>query len=179
MIEFRPYHSGDSSAIRKLFVSVFSAAENEREGALIGDLAKNLIASTASRDLYGFVAVDAERLVGAIFFSRLTFEQAIEAFILAPVAVRTEYQGMGIGQALITHGLQEMRKHGVRVVITYGDPAFYSKLGFRPLSQDIIQAPLELSQPEGWLGQSLTDDSIEPIPGRCSCVKALDNPAYW
>jgi len=178
-VEFRAHNPSDSSAIEHLFVSVFSKSEGEQEGALIGNLAKELIASTDSRDLYGFVAVDGEEIVGAIFFSRLSVEKDIDIFILAPVAVHTEYQGMGIGQALITHGLREVKKRGVRIVTTYGDPAFYSKVGFHPLSQDMIKAPLELSQPEGWLGQSLTNDSIEPIPGRCSCVKALDNPAYW
>jgi len=178
-VEFRAHNPSDSSAIERLFVSVFSKSEGEQEGALIGNLAKGLIASTDSRDLYGFVAVDGEEIVGAIFFSRLSFEKDIDVFILAPVAVHTGYQGMGIGQALITHGLREVKKRGVRIVTTYGDPAFYSKVGFHPLSQDMIKAPLELSQPEGWLGQSLTNDSIEPIPGRCSCVKALDNPAYW
>jgi predicted N-acetyltransferase YhbS len=178
-MEFRAHKPGDSSAIESLFVSVFSASEGELEGALIGNLARQLIASTDSRDLYGFVAVDGEQMVGALFFSRLTFEKDIDVFILAPVAVHTEYQGKGIGQALIAHALGEMKKKGVRVVTTYGDPAFYSKVGFHPLSQDLIKAPLELSQPAGWLGQSLTDESIEPIPGRCSCVKALDNPAYW
>lgn len=179
MIEFRAQKPSDSSAIERLFVSVFSKSEGEQEGTLIGNLAKDLIASTDSRDLYGFVAVDGGQVVGAIFFSRLTFEKDIDVFILAPVAVHTEYQGRGIGQALITHGLREMKKRGVSVVTTYGDPDFYSKVGFHPLSQDMIRAPLELSQPEGWLAQSLTDDSIETIPGRCSCVKALDNPAYW
>jgi predicted N-acetyltransferase YhbS len=158
---------------------VFSRSEGEQEGALIGNLAKQLMANTDSRDLYGFVAVDGEQVVGAIFFSRLTFEKDIDVFILAPVAVHTEHQGMGIGQALITHGLREMKKRGVRVVTTYGDPTFYSRVGFHPLPQNMIEAPFELSQPEGWLGRSLTDDSIEKIPGRCSCVKALDNPAYW
>jgi predicted N-acetyltransferase YhbS len=86
---------------------------------------------------------------------------------------------MGIGQNLIDHGLKELKRRGARIVITYGDPAFYSKVGFRPISEDVIRAPFKLSQPEGWLGQSLTDDSIEAIPGPCSCVKALDNPAYW
>jgi predicted N-acetyltransferase YhbS len=178
-MDFRAQAPGDSAAMERLFVSVFSKSEGEREGALIGNLAKELIAGTDSRDLYGFVAVDGERMVGAIFFSRLTFETDIDVFILAPVAVRSDCQGRGIGQQLITHGLRELKRKGVRVVITYGDPAFYSKVGFLPLSQDVIQAPLELSQPRGWLGQSLTDESIEKIPGRCSCVKALDNPAYW
>jgi predicted N-acetyltransferase YhbS len=178
-MEFRSHQPTDSLAIESLFVSVFSKSEGEQEGALIGNLAKELIASTSSRDLYGFVAVSGEQLVGAIFFSRLTFEKDIGVFILAPVAVDTEHQGMGIGQALITHGLRELKKTGVRIVTTYGDPAFYSKVGFQPLSQDMIEAPFALSQPEGWLGQSLTADSIKPIPGRCSCVKALDNRAYW
>jgi putative acetyltransferase len=178
-MEFRAQRPSDSAAIERLFVSVFSKSEGEQEGALIGNLAKELIADTDSRDLYGFVAVDGEQMVGAIFFSRLTFEKDIDVFILAPVAVHTEYQGMGVGQALIAHGLREIKKRGIRIVITYGDPAFYTKVGFHPISQDMIEAPLELSHPEGWLGQSLTDDSIKRIPGRCSCVKALNNPAYW
>ena len=109
----------------------------------------------------------------------MTFEADIDVFILAPVAIHTAYQGRGIGQALIAHGLREMKNSGIKVVITYGDPAFYSKVGFHPLSQDMIAAPLALSQPEGWLGQSLTNESLQPIAGRCSCVRALDNPAYW
>jgi predicted N-acetyltransferase YhbS len=179
IMEFRPHKPSDASAIESLFVAVFTESEGESEGALIGNLAKELIVSTDSRDVYGFVAVDRDKIVGALFFSRLTFEKSIDVFILAPVAVRSDRQGMGIGQNLIDHGLKELKRRGARIVITYGDPAFYSKVGFRPISEDVIRAPFKLSQPEGWLGQSLTDDSIEAIPGPCSCVKALDNPAYW
>jgi len=178
-MDFRAHEPGDSPAIEELFVSVFSESEGEQEGALIGNLVKDMIASTDSGDLYGFVAVDGRQLVGAIFFSRLSFEEDIDVFILAPVAVHSDHQGMGIGQALITHGLRDMQRRGVSLVTTYGDPSFYAKVGFHPVSQDVIAPPLELSQPEGWLGQSLTDDAIEMIPGNCACVKALDNPAYW
>ena len=103
----------------------------------------------------------------------------MDVFILAPVAVLTNRQGMGIGQALITYGLHEMEKRGVAFVTTYGNPAFYSKVGFHPILQNAIEAPYPLSQPEGWLGQSLTDEPIEAIPGHCKCVNALDNPVYW
>jgi predicted N-acetyltransferase YhbS len=178
-MNFRSYTPRDASAIERLFASVFAASEGESEGTLIGKLAKALMADTDRDDLYGFVAVDEENIVGAIFFSRLRFEQEIEVFLLAPVAVHSEYQGKGVGQALITHGLQEIKKRGVAVVTTYGDPAFYSKVGFRPLSTETIPAPFELSQPEGWLGQSLTEAPIAPIAGPCSCVDAFDDPAYW
>ena len=178
-MEFRAQKPGDSNAIEGLFDSVFTKSEGEQEGALVSNLAKEMMASTDSRDLYNFVADDGEQIVGAIFFSRLTFQNDLDVFILAPVAVHTDHQGMGIGQALITHGLREMEKRGVSFVITYGDSAFYSKVGFHQISQNAIEAPHSLSQPEGWLGQSLSDEPIETILGRCTCVNALDNPVYW
>ncbi|MBN2460871.1 MAG: N-acetyltransferase [Candidatus Cloacimonetes bacterium] len=178
-MEFRAYKPVEAAVIQDLFVSVFSKSEGEQEGVLIGNLVDELVAGTGSQDLHGFVAVDGKKIVGAIFFSRLSFEQDVDVFILAPVAVHSDHQGMGIGQALINHGLQEMKKCGVRFVTTYGAPSFYTKVGFHPISQHMIAAPLELSQPEGWLGQSLADDPIETIPGKCKCVKALNNPVYW
>lgn len=178
-MEFRLYRQRDSSAIESLFVSVFTQSEGESEGMLIGNLARDLMATTDRRDLHGFVAVDKERIIGAIFFSRLAFETDVDAFILSPVAVHSDHQGMGVGRALIAHGLKEIKHRGVKIVTTYGDPGFYAKVGFHPLSQDTVKPPLALSQPEGWLGQSLIADPIMAIPGRCSCVKALDNPVYW
>lgn len=178
-MEFRDHEPADAAAIERLFTSVFSDAEGEQEGMLIGKLGRDLLATTESGDLHGFVAVEGEAIIGALFFSRLTFEPAIDAFLLAPVAVRTDYQGKGTGQALINHGLRALKKRGVQAAVTYGDPAFYSKTGFQPLSQSTIEAPLPLSQPEGWLGQSLTEEPLAPIPGRPSCVQAFDDPAYW
>ena len=178
-MELRAHKPSDAPVIESLFTTVFTESEGASEGALVGTLAGELMAGTDSRDLYGFVAVDGGRIIGAIFFSRLTFEKTADVFILAPVAVRSDQQNKGVGQALISHGLKKLKQQGVRIVTTYGDPGFYSRVGFHPLSQETIAAPLALSQPQGWLGQSLTDDPIEPIPGRCSCVKALDNPAYW
>jgi len=58
----------------------------------------------------------------------------------------------------------------VNVVITYGDPSFYSKVGFEPLSEKIIKAPVTLSMPDGWLAQSLTEDPVPVINERPTCV---------
>lgn len=178
-MKFQTIQPNDATNIESLFISVFSRSEGEQEGALIGNLAKQLMATTDPKDLYGFAAVEEKSIVGAIFFSRLTFPQKLDVFILGPVAVRTALQGKGIGQALIAHGLQQLTQAGVAIAVTYGDPAFYGKVGFQPLSQATIPAPLPLSQPEGWLGQSLTKAAIASIPGHCSCVAALNNPVYW
>lgn len=178
-MQYQSTQPSEAAEIERLFNSVFTNSEGEEEGRLIGNLVKELIATTDSNDLYGFVAVDQDQIVGAIFFSRLTFKDGINAFILAPVAVHSGHQGKGIGQALINYGLQEMKTKGINFVTTYGDSAFYSKVGFQPLSEDTIQAPHQLSHPEGWLGQSLTNEPIKPVPGQSACVKAFDNPAYW
>lgn len=77
--------------------------------------------------------------------------------MLAPVAVNTKHQGKGVGKALIKYGLNELKNRSVTVVLTYGDPSFYSKTGFQTLSENVIKAPLKLSKPEGWQGQSLPE----------------------
>ena len=65
------------------------------------------------------------------------------------------------------------------LVFTYGDPNFYSKTGFEFIPQDHVQAPYKLSQPEGWLGQSIQGNNLEKIVEPPQCVVAFDNPDYW
>ncbi|GAB5407182.1 MAG: N-acetyltransferase [Aureliella sp.] len=178
-MNFRHYTKNDSRSVSRFFESVFSDSEGETEGALIGRLAKDLFEKTDERDLFNFIAEIDGQIVGSIFFSRLWFEDCEPAFILAPVAVHSGHQRKGIGQALIRHGLKTLRDKGVSVALTYGAPDFYSKVGFRAISHEIVRAPFELSQPEGWLGQSLVGNSIECLAGACTCVEAFKEPAYW
>ncbi|MBD2311863.1 N-acetyltransferase [Desertifilum sp. FACHB-1129] len=178
-MDFRRHTQNDSPAIVSLFKSVFTKSEGEAEGTLISQLAKDLLEKTDERDLYCFIAADNSQIVGSIFFSRLNFENGIDSFILAPVAVHNDHQGKGIGKALIDYGLSELKKKGASVALTYGDPAFYNKVGFRTISSETVKAPFTLSQPKGWLGQSLSGDSIETLSGKCTCVEALSDPRYW
>ena len=118
-------------------------------------------------------------MIGAIFFTRLRFDEPIETYMLAPVAVSIAHQGRGVGQALIRFGLQELKSRSATVAVTYGDPGFYAKVGFQALSEDVIQASLPLSMPEGWLGLSLTEEPIPILSSRPACVQEFDNPDYW
>jgi len=67
----------------------------------------------------------------------------------------------------------------VELIFTYGDPKFYSKVGFNLISEKLVKAPLKLTYPEGWLGQSLVSDNIEAISGHSYCVEAFNKPEYW
>ncbi len=178
-MELLTYKSSNIEEIKQLFTQVFSDSEGQAEGELIGNLTYDIMTATDTQDLYGFVASENEQIIGCIFFTRLTFENGVNAFILSPVAIHTNYQGKGIGQKLINFGINQLKESGVRIVFTYGDHNFYSKVGFKLITEKIAKAPLKLTYPEGWLAQSLVSDEIEPIAGDSSCVEAFNKPKIW
>jgi predicted N-acetyltransferase YhbS len=179
-MNFSSEYMGVDEEILDLFTSAFTASEGAAEGRLIGTLVRNFFATTPEKDLFVFTAWEDGSLVGGIVFSRLTYpEDDREVFVLAPVSVATDRQKEGIGQKLLTHGLNELRKRGVNVAVTYGDPGYYSKVGFMPITETEARPPRSLSHPHGWLAQSLTDPTLDPLRGPSHCVDALDRPEYW
>ncbi|MEW9919505.1 GNAT family N-acetyltransferase [Marimonas sp. MJW-29] len=179
-MDFSVKRDGAEEQIVDLFTATFTASEGADEGDLIGSLVSNLLGNTPQNDIYVFTAVDEGEMIGGAIFSRLTYaDDPRSVFILSPMAVATDRHGQGIGQALLKYALAVLRDNGVDVAITYGDPAFYGKVGFLPLDEDTAAAPLPLSFPEGWIGQSLTDEPLIPLKGNCTCVAALNEPAIW
>ncbi|GAB1261260.1 GNAT family N-acetyltransferase [Aurantivibrio plasticivorans] len=179
MIELTGYRLAQKSEVISLYLNVFSDSEGESEGRLIGLLVEEMIAKTPAEDLIGFIAQSGRATVGCIFFSRVWVPSGQEAFILSPVAVQTQSQRQGIGQQLIRYGLDDLKRRAVDLVFTYGDPHYYGKFGFKQLSESVMQAPCKLSQPEGWMVQSLKGEAIKRMQGRVSCIKPLNDPTYW
>ena len=169
----------NKNEVANLFTSVFTSSEGDKEGKIIGNLALELSYGIDNQDIVSFGVYEEELIIGSIFFTRLIFKADILVYMLAPVAVSTKHQRQGVGKALIDYGLYELKNRFVAVVVTYGDPSYYSKTGFHPLSESIIQAPLKLSMPEGWLGQSLNQESIPAVNERPRCVKEFNDPTYW
>ena len=176
---FSSIDSLHAEAVKALFLATFFDSEGENAGTTNSKLAFDLAHAINNQDVFGFACTDNAELVAAIFFSRLSFAAPIDVFILSPVAVLTEKQGSGIGQRLIAFGLEEISKQGASYATTYGDPDFYSRIGFEPLSTMIIEPPYTLSQPEGWLGQSLNNEPLVSRLGRAQCVAALDDQVFW
>lgn len=179
-MDFSSDCKGREKKIVDFFMATFSASEGAEEGALIGSLAKNLLGLTSDEDLFVFIAEDADTIVGSIVFSRLSYEKDDRTvFVLGPVAVATNRQGMGIGQRLLSYGLSALRKAGVDIAVTYGDPNYYCKVGFTPITETVAPAPFKLQRPEGWLGQSLTGTELKPLKGPPRCVAAFNDPGFW
>lgn len=174
-----PFDYSQSQDVINLYAQVFSDSEGTEEGAVIGRLVSDLITTTDENEIAGFVYVHQETIIGCIFFTRFALADETKAVILSPVAIATEQQGKKLGQRLIRHGIECLKSKGVELVLTYGDPAFYSKVGFKKISEDIIQAPFKLTQPIGWLAQSLKNNVIQAVKGPTTCVKALNKPELW
>lgn len=81
-----------------------------------------------------FVAVQQGRIVGNIMYTRATLigddGGLYPVLSFGPLAVLPEWQGNGVGSALVRHSINAAHEQGHTAVLIYGDPAFYSRLGF-------------------------------------------------
>jgi predicted N-acetyltransferase YhbS len=179
-MEFSTQYEGQVARITELFRATFSAAEGVTEGAVIGGLVQNLLTETSPEDIHVFTALKDGALVAGVIITRLAYaHDARKVFLLSPMAVASDSQGQGIGQALLQHVLDKLREAGVDILMTFGDPRFYGKLGFTVVGEEDARPPLPLSQPHGWLGQSLQGSGLTPLQGPSTCVAALNNQHFW
>ena len=126
-----PFHirgevADDAPAIAAVVTEAFGqAAEAELVEALraAGALSISLVAVT-----------DDGGLVGHVAFSPVTVEGAggDRLLGLAPLAVAGDWQGRGVGGALVEAGLARARALGGALAVVLGEPAYYRRFGFRP-----------------------------------------------
>lgn len=82
-----------------------------------------------------FVAEVDGKIVGNIMYSKakVVDERGVEheVLTLGPVSVLPEYQGKGVGKALLQHSISEARRLGYGAIVFYGHPDYYPRVGFR------------------------------------------------
>lgn len=91
-----------------------------------------LLALRAAGDLALSLVVEEDgEVIAHVAFSPVTIDGVHDQwFGLGPVAVRPEKQRQGIGRALITQGLDILRKTGANGCALIGNPNIYSRVGF-------------------------------------------------
>jgi putative acetyltransferase len=179
-MEHTIYSGGLDTEIIALFKHTFTDSEGQEEGNLIGTLVKRFLETTPKEDIRVFLTLDMNTVVGAVVFSRLTFEEStVNTWLLSPAAVASQLQGTGVGKGLIRFAHDHLKAEGVKQLVTYGDIKFYSKVGYVPITEEVIPSPHKLSYPEGWIAQGLTDEGLIPIKGKAYCAEALNAPELW
>lgn len=170
--------TGEMSHLPKFFATTFSAAEGSEEGHLIGKLVYDLLNMPGDELVHVYAAVDEDRVLGAVLFTELIYSEDLSGFLLSPMAVLPEYQGQGIGQRLIQYAVDGLAVSGKTFIVTYGDPSFYSKVGFECLSEKQLAAPYELSMPQGWQILPLVPEL--PVSANIpTCASPFRNAGIW
>lgn len=89
----------------------------------------------ARPDNHGYVAEHEGLIVGHVGLTRCWIDaepRLVEALVLSPLSVAPEHQRRGVGAALLRHAVAEAAASGAPAVFLEGDPAYYSRQGWRP-----------------------------------------------
>lgn len=132
----RPERPQDVAEVQEVVRAAF-------DGDQVPELLTALRTSAAWLDL-SFVAEAEGEVVGHVSYTRAWVDapdRVVDVLVLSPVSVRPDRQRQGIGSALITGTLETVRERDEPLVFLEGDPAYYSRLGFRPAGDWGFTAP--------------------------------------
>lgn len=86
--------------------------------------------------VHEWVCIHTNRIIAYIAFSNGYNGSEVCGLHLAPLAVKPEFQGQGVGSELLRFALrQDVVKENTIFVL--GDPVFYQKFGFEPCAMPI------------------------------------------
>jgi putative acetyltransferase len=126
MVAVHPERPGDVAAIHAVHAASFPT---DLEARLV-DLLR-----TAGHLRVSLVAEVGGAVVGHIAFSPVTAASGAAGAGLAPVAVAEPHRRQGIAAELVRVGLEACRAAGLGWAVVMGEPAYYSRFGFRPAAE--------------------------------------------
>lgn len=171
----------DGEAIYRVVLAAF--AESERQP--VAELVRNLSTDPTAMPLLKLVAqLDGGGLVGYVLFSSARIAGAgrlLKAYILAPLAVHSDFQGQGVGRKLIEAGLKRLSRSGVELVFVLGHPGYYTRFGFSPAGRFGFDAPYPIParNADAWMVLQLRQGILGNVTGRVQCADALNRPDLW
>lgn len=126
-ITIRPETSADVETITAVTRAAFASLEiSNHTEQYIGEALRAAGGLTVS-----LVAEHDGRVVGHIAFSPVTITDGTSGWYgLGPVSVLPDYQGRGIGAALIWEGLERLKRLGANGCCLVGHPDYYPRFGF-------------------------------------------------
>lgn len=137
---------GDSGAIREVTAAAFREAEhsappvepNEDPGE--ATLIEWLRGDPAWIPELSLVACDGDQIIGHVVATRAHVDST-PALGLGPISVLPDRQGAGVGSALMHAVLAAAEARGETIVGLLGEPAYYIRFGFVPVSTTSIESP--------------------------------------
>ena len=176
-MNIRVANDSDLEAIREIYLSAFD--DNEKE--IVSSIAIDILTENSSPPPITLVAEIDGILVGHVSFSpvRLRIDKQLLGYILAPLAVKPEYQKSGIGSKLVERGMQQLKRQDIPIIFVYGDPKYYGRFGFMGDLAQAFLPPYTLQYPGGWQAIELNSQRGCAPAGSIECVTSLCKPELW
>ena len=116
--------------------------------------------------------------VGHILFTKnKIFNSAKNSFTeslsLAPMAVKPEFQKIGIGAKLIHKGLEIAKNIGFQSVIVLGNEHYYPKFCFEPSEKWNIFPPFEVPS-ENFIALELIENALKNVHGTVNYLNEFE-----
>lgn len=159
MFSIRGEETEDFAAIRAVNELAFGQSEE-------ADIVDSLRESGGS--VLSLVATHENEIIGHIQFSSVTIEDdggVIEGAGLGPMAVRPDFQGQGIGSALVEAAFTTMRDRAAPFVVVLGHPNYYPRFGFEPASRHDIACQWEKIPDEAFMVLIIDDGVMSKVSG--------------
>jgi len=148
-------------------------------------LTADLLSDKSANPMISLLAFYNEEAVGHILFTRAYFDgQQKEPLmhILAPLAVKPEFQQKGIGGLLIKRGIEILKEKGSKLVFVLGHKEYYPKYGFIPDAARLgFPAPYPILEEysDCWMVQAINEDGFNIGKGKINCCEMLNKPEHW
>lgn len=149
------------------------------------ELTVSLLKDKTATPILSLLAFDENEVIGHILFTRVYIDEMTNQpllHILAPLAVKPDYQKQGIGGLLIIEGLKRLKEMGSEMVFVLGHTEYYPKFGFVPDAQKIgFSAPFPIPEEfaDAWMVQSLNSGKLHNKTGKVICADELNKPEHW
>lgn len=176
-ITIRPEEHKDYRSIVSLILRSFQEGTDYSDGTDIIALVEEIRDSQYYIPELSFVAELDDEVVGHFLFSRFPLSPAREGghngstdsgiVMLAPVSVHADHFRQGIGSAMLTMGIEKVKKLGYKGITVEGNFNFYNKVGFRTSSEYGIYptSGYPMTEPRCMMCQETYEGSLRGIHG--------------
>jgi putative acetyltransferase len=155
----RPHRADDYEAIRHIYAAAFMRPgfrppQNAGSLPLEVGLFEALWDGGDVIPELSFTAIEEVGAVGHVTASRATVA-TYSVVAVGPIGVLPEYQGLGIGSALMDALLSAADAADVPMIVLLGSPQYYDRFGFRP-AHELGVTPPEPSWGDAFQARPLT-----------------------
>lgn len=153
-----PYLKASQQVVAQAFAQAPHASGDEAQ------LVARLRQSPHYNADYDVIALMDKQVVGAAMLSR-ALVGTTPIWVLGPLAVLPDYQGQGIGGALISYLEVQAGEDERRAISILGDPDYYQRFGYQPAQDFGITAPMEV-EAKYFLIKELFPQALHGIAGQ-------------